>query len=96
MGSTRVGFIWIYVLIVAFGVGIIELILIPSIQFQLMPALQNTANMSLTATDAASFATQTATTLRFMKMGMYSVMLVLFAYALLSVFKREENEFYQP
>jgi len=95
MGASRVGFIWIYVIIVAFGIGVIELVLIPAIQFHLIPALQSTANMTLSATDAASFGTKVATTLRYMKMGMYTTMLVLFVYALISVFKREENEFYQ-
>lgn len=96
IGSSRVGFIFIYILIVAFGIGVIELVLIPAIQFYLIPALQSSANMTLNATDAASFATKVATTLRYMKMGMYTTMLVLFVYGLLAVFKREENEFYQP
>jgi hypothetical protein len=79
-----------------FGIGIIELVLIPAIQFQLVPALQMSANMTLNPSDAAGFAGHVAQTLRFMKMAMYTVLVVLFVYAIISVFKREETEFYQP
>jgi len=96
MAASRVGFIWIYVLIVLFAVGIMELILMPAIQYQLLPALQQSANMTLPAADAEGFATNTANTIKFMHMAMYMVMLVLFIYAIVSVFKREENDFYQP
>lgn len=91
--GSRIGFIWIYVLIVLFGVGIIELLLMPAIQFQLVPALQTTANATLPPIDAASFAIKTSTTINYMHGAMYVVMFVIFVYAIVSIFKKEDYEF---
>lgn len=96
MAGSRVGFIWIYVLIVMFAVGIIELLIMPAITFQLVPALEQTANSTLNATDAAAYTIKVQTTINFMHMAMYVVMFVIFVYAVVSVFKREESEIYQP
>jgi len=93
MGAgSRIGFIWIYVLIVLFGVGIIEMLLMPAIQFKLVPTLQQTANATLTPLDAASFAIKTTTTINFMHYALYAVMLVVFIYAIVSIFKKEDYE----
>jgi len=94
--ASRVGFIWIFGLIVLFAVGVIELIIMPAIQFQLAPALQMSANMTLNSTDAADYAVHVSTTIGFMHSAMYVVMFVIVVYMLFSVFKREENEMYQP
>jgi len=96
MPSSRTGFIWIYVLIVLFAVGIIEMVMMPAVEYQLVPSLQMTANMTLSPADAAGFASHVADTVRFMHGAMYMVMFVLFVYAVVSVFKREETEMYQP
>ena len=96
MAGSRVGFIWIYVLIVMFAVGIIELLIMPAITFQLVPALQQTANSTLSVQDAADYSVKVTTTIGFMHSAMYVVMFVIFVYAVVSVFKRDENEMYQP
>ena len=94
MGAgSRIGFIWIYCLIVIFGVSIIELLLMPAIQFQLVPTLQTTANATLSPLDAASFAIKTSTTIGYMHAAMYVVMFVVFIYAVVSIFKKEDYEF---
>jgi large-conductance mechanosensitive channel len=93
--AARTGFIWIFGLIVLFATGVIELIIMPAIQFQLAPQLEMSANMTLSPTDAANYATQVTTTINFMHAAMYVVMFIIVVYMLFSVFQREENEFYQ-
>lgn len=90
------GFIWIYGLIVLFATGVIELVIMPAIEFKLAPTLMLTANMTLNATDAADYAAKVTQTIGFMHSAMYVVMFVIFVYLLFSVFQREENEYYQP
>jgi len=91
--GSRIGFIWIYVLIVLFGVGILELLIMPAITFKLVPTLQTAANATLTPLDAASFAIKTETTINYMHIAMYVVMFVIFVYAIVSIFKKEDYEF---
>jgi len=90
------GFIWVYGLIVLFATGIIELIVMPAIQFKLVPTLKASANSTLSALDAVAFAGQVDQTIGFMHAAMYVVMFVIFVYLVFSVFQREEQEFYQP
>jgi ascorbate-specific PTS system EIIC-type component UlaA len=82
--------------IVIFAIGIIEMLIMPAITFQLVPALVSTANNTLPAADYANYIVQVNTTIGFMHSAMYVVMLVVFIYAIVSVFKREDNEMYQP
>jgi len=91
----KVGFIWVYGLIVLFATGIIELILMPAIQFKLVPILKATAVNTLPAVDATAYATAVDGVVRFMHSAMYVVMFVIFIYMILSIFMREENEMYQ-
>jgi hypothetical protein len=90
------GFIWVYGLIVLFATGIIELVIMPALEFNLVPALKASANMTLNATDAADYAVKVNQTVGFMHAAMYVVMFVIFVYLLFSIFQREENEYYQP
>lgn len=89
--KSRVGFIWVYVLIVLFATGIIELIIMPAIQYQLAPQLKTSANMTLNSTDAAEFAVKVDSTTRLMHMGIYAVMFVVLVYGILSIFQKEES-----
>jgi hypothetical protein len=93
--ASKVGFIWIYGLIVLFATGIIEMIIMPAVQFQLVPALKATAVNTLPAVDATAYAAAVDHVVSFMHMAMYVVMFVIFIYMLLSIFLREENEMYQ-
>lgn len=95
MAGKKVGFIWIYGLIVLFATGVIELVIMPAVQFKLVPALKATAVNTLPAVDATAYAAAVDSTLRFMHLSIYVVMFVIFVYMLLSIFMREENEFYQ-
>jgi len=94
--ASRVGFIWIFGLIVLFATGVIELIIMPAVQFKLAPALEMSANITLSAQDAADYVGHVNTTINFMHSAMYVVMFVIVVYMLFSIFKREENEYYQP
>ena len=96
MAGSKVGFIWLFCLIVFFATGIIELVILPAIEFRLAPTLIASANSTLNATNAADYASKVGTTLSFMHNSMYVIMFVTFVYLLLSIFQREENEFYQP
>jgi hypothetical protein len=96
MAGSKVGFIWIYGLIVLFATGVIELVIMPAIQFKLVPALIQSANMTLPAQDVVDFTAKTTQTIGFMHASMYVVMFVIFVYMVLTIFKREENEYYQP
>jgi hypothetical protein len=96
MGGGKTGFIWIYGLIVLFATGIIELVIIPAIQFKLVPTLQQTALMTLSASDAADYTIKLSNTINFMHASIYVVMFVIFVYMIISVFQKEENEMYQP
>ena len=93
---SRVGFIWIYGLIVLFATGVIEMIIMPAITFKLLPSLIMSANQTLSAADTAAYITQTSDVIRFMHMGIYVVMFVILVYLVLSIFTKEEQEFYQP
>lgn len=94
--ASKIGFIWVYVILTLFCVGVIELVLMPAIEFQLVPVLRTSANQTLSSADAADFAAKTTQTLGFMHIAMYVIFGVLIFYAILSIFQREENEFYQP
>jgi hypothetical protein len=96
MAGKKVGFIWIYGLIVLFATGIIELLIMPAIQFKLAPALIDTATRTLPPADVVAFTGQVNSTIGFMHAAMYVVMFVVFVYMILSIFLREENEYYQP
>lgn len=95
MGS-KIGFLWVYCIILFFLVGIMEMVLMPAITHKLAPTLEKTANMTLSPHDAKSYTTKVNTTINFMHNALYVVLFVVFLYALVSVFKREENEPYQP
>ena len=92
MAGTRVGFIWVYFLIIVFAVGIIEMLIMPAIEFKLMPALQTTANNTLAPVDAAAYQIQIHNMATYMHTAMYVVIFVVFVYAIVSIFKREESE----
>ena len=96
MADSRVGFLWIYALIVFFATGVIELVVMPAVQYQFVPALETSANVTLSPADAAAFAVKVSTTVNNMHLGIYVLMFVLLVYMLLSIFKREENEMPQP
>jgi len=96
MAGKKVGFIWIYGLIVLFATGIIELLIMPAIEFKLVPSLIDTATRTLPPADVLAFTQQVNSTLGFMHSAMYVVMFVVFVYMILSIFLREENEYYQP
>jgi hypothetical protein len=68
----------------------------PAIEFKLLPALSASADITLPPADAAEFLVKAQETIGFMHSAMYVVMFVIFVYMILSVFKREENEIYQP
>lgn len=93
---SRVGFIWIYGLIILFSTGIIEMIIMPAITFKLLPTLIMSANQTLSVDDAAAYTVQATNVIRFMHYGIYTVMFVILVYMILSIFTREEQEFYQP
>lgn len=96
MAGRKVGFIWIYGLIVLFAVGIIELLIMPAIEHKLVPSLIDSATITLPPADVAAFTAQVNSTIGFMHTAMYVVMFVIFVYMILSIFIREDNEFYQP
>jgi heme/copper-type cytochrome/quinol oxidase subunit 2 len=96
MAGRLTGFIWIYGLIVLFATGVIELVIMPAIQFKLAPTLIQSANITLNSTNVTAFAAQVDQTIGFMHAAMYVVMFVIFVYLIFSVFQREENEYYQP
>ena len=96
MPGSRVGFLWVYCIIVFFAIGIIELIILPAVTFQLVPALQLSANNTLSAANALEYGVRVNTTIGYMHLAMYVVMFVVFIYGVVSIFKREENEMYQP
>jgi hypothetical protein len=86
----------VYGIIVLFATGVIELIIMPAIEFKLAPALIQSANITLNATTVAEFTGHVNKTLSFMHASMYVVMFVIFVYLILSLFQREENEYLQP
>ena len=92
----NIGFLWIFCLIVFFGIGVIELVVLPAVQYNLVPVLKLSANTTLSASDQIDFNAKIDQTMNFMKYGMYTVMFVLLVYLVLSLFTREDNEFYQP
>lgn len=96
MAGRKVGFIWIYGIIVLFATGIIELVIMPAIQFKLAPILKATAVNTISAANAADYALKVDSTINFMHYSMYVVMFVIFVYMIVSIFTREENEMYQP
>jgi heme/copper-type cytochrome/quinol oxidase subunit 2 len=91
MGS-KVGFIWVYAIIIIFSIGIIEMLIMPAIEFKLMPALQTTANNTLAPVDAAAYQIQIHNMATYMHTAMYVIFFVVFVYAVVSIFKREESE----
>lgn len=96
MASSRIGFVWVYGIIVMFATGVIELVIMPAVQFKLAPALIQSANITLSASDVTDFTNHINSTIGFMHSAIYVVMFVIFVYLVLSIFKREDNEFYQP
>lgn len=96
MSGRKTGFMWVYGLITLFAVGIIELVIIPAIEFQVVPKLTDTANLTLNSSNYAAYVNSTTTIVNFMHYSLYVVMFVVFIYLVLSVFLREENEVYQP
>lgn len=95
--GSRVGFIWVYGLIVLFATGIIELIIMPALQGNLVPALLQSANATLSETDVIAYTAQINQTINFMHFMPYCVMLLILVYMILSIFKREEQDvYYQP
>lgn len=96
MAGRNTGFIWIYGIIVLFATGIIELIIMPAVEYKLAPQLLASANQTLPSADAAAYVGQVSSTIGFMHSAMYVVMFVIFIYMMLSIFTKEENEYYQP
>lgn len=68
----------------------------PAIEFDLVPTLIASANMTLSQSDVIAYTGQLSKTIDFMHAAMYVVMFVVFVYMVLSIFKKEENEYYQP
>ena len=95
MASSRIGFLWIYTLIVMFSTGVIELVIMPAIQYQFVPTLKVSATNTLSVADATAFGLKVDKVVNNMHLGIYLLMFVLFVYMLLSIFKREETEMYQ-
>ena len=81
---------------VAFSCGVIELIIMPAVQYQFVPTLKLSANTTLSASDATAFGVKVDSVVNNMHLGIYLLMFILFVYLMLSVFKREDNEMYQP
>lgn len=96
MSNSKIGFLWIYGLIVFFVTGILELVVMPAVQYQFVPSLKVSANMTLSAVDALAFADKIDKVVNNMHLGIYVLMFVIFVYLILSIFKREETEMYQP
>lgn len=90
------GFLWVYGILVLFSTGVIELVIMPAIEHKLVPTLILSANQTLSDADVTAFTGQVNQTVGYMHMGIYVLMFVVFVYAILSIFTREEQEFYQP
>ena len=55
MAGKKVGFIWIYGLIVLFATGVIELVIMPAVEFKLVPSLIQSATITLPPADVIEF-----------------------------------------
>jgi hypothetical protein len=94
-GSGGIGFIWIYGLIVVFITGIIEIIIMPALKKYLVPILLNFARDNMPNASAELYETQVAHVLTFMHMMPYVIMFVILVYLVVSIFKREQYDYYQ-
>ena len=93
--DNRIGFVWLYGLVVMFVLGIIELLILPALESRLIPPMLQSANQTLSSADAAEFATNVSRTLGFMDAAMYLLMAMVVIYMIISIFKKEEYV-YQP
>lgn len=97
ISGSRVGFIWIYGIIVLFATGIIELIIIPALNTKLVPALIQSATATLSVDDVTAYTAQVNQVINFMHVMIYFLMFIVLVYMIVSIFKKEEQEiYYQP
>lgn len=95
--GSRVGYIFLYGLIVIFALGIIELVILPVVENRLVPTLEAQANLTLPPTMAAQYVTNVNGVVKYLNYMPYIVMFITVVYMVLSIFKREETEtYYQP
>lgn len=91
--NQNIGYIWLYTLVVLFALGIIELLILPALEAKLIPPMIASMNTT-TPGDVAAFTGQVASVITFMDYTMYTIMFVVFVYAIISIFKKEET-YYQ-
>lgn len=87
------GFVWIYGLIVAFVVGVIEVLIMPTIDMLVKPAFIDTAESGLSPELFGIVEAGINSTMLKIRLVGYVILFGIFVYLLLTTFKREEREF---
>ena len=94
MADTRVGFIWLYGLIVLFAIGIIELVIFPAIENYYVPNMITVGNATLSAEDFATYQVQIASTMTMIHIVPYVIMFSILIYMIVAAFKKDPYEQY--
>jgi hypothetical protein len=92
MDDTRVGFIWLYALIVLFAIGVIELVIFPAIENYYVPSLLGVGNSSLSQADYTAYTQQINSTLTIIHIVPYVILFSLTIYMVVAAFKKEPYE----
>lgn len=93
--DNRIGFIWLYGLVVLFTLGIIELIILPALENKLVPPLLISANQTLSSVDAAAYAVQVARVITFIDVMVYFMFFSVLVYMIISIFMKETYQYQQ-
>ena len=94
MVDSRVGFIWIYALVVMFATHVIELVIRPVLKSKYLPVLINNANDTLPPAKAAEIVSHMQNIFTVMHYFVYFLIFGLLVYMLLSLFLKEKEQYY--
>lgn len=93
--DSRLGFIWIYGLVVLFATGIIEIVVMPAVEYKMVPQMLIVGNNTLPVAEQLDYSNHILTTVRLMHMVPYVIMLCILIYMIVASFRREQVDYYQ-
>ena len=93
--DSQLGFIWIYGLVVLFATGVIEIVIMPAVEYRMVPQMLVVGNNTLPVSEQMDYANHILTTVRLMHIVPYAIMLVILIYMIIASFKREQVDYYQ-
>lgn len=90
--ETETGLAWIYAIVFLFILGITHMVIFPSINSRVIPALE--AGTTLTGAEFTEYSNNIHRVMTYLRITTYILVFVTFIYMVLSVFRREQRDYY--